>query len=886
MPSGFVLLQCIGKAAVKNIVNLVSFGVGGDLLVDVWDNWRRATREEQRAAEVQAVAQLTPAELRAEVARIVREEAASLPPAQQAQVASYLTQVPASIHRSLRRSSDPTGTTLATGAVFHAPEDLRPLLPASIPRFKVGDRPLPGVDWELVELLGVGGFGEVWKARNPHFDGVAPVALKFCQDERARDRLLKHEAAVLNQVMRQGKHEGIVPLLHTYLSADPPCLAYEYIDGGDLARLIQQRRGGLPPQQAAQVIHRLAEIVGFAHRLSPPIVHRDLKPANILVKSRPGSKFALRITDFGIGGLAIQEAMEQSSRGTSSGEFLASAVRGAYTPLYASPQQMRGDDPDPRDDVYALGVIWYQLLIGDLTKGRPGGEAWRKLPADLGMTPALLALLASTYEDKRSDRPASAMDLAEKLDQVLHQEGQERQRQEQDEEARRMQEATEREEQQRAEKQHRREERERQERELERHQDENLRRWRDSGQAQEWVEGRRGEWDQTEWRKLVETLKQTDLWPLKLEAVRTLLEELKRDCQTRMEVKQRESQEGARRECQVWHYTLYGQQASAPISAAQLKQLAVGGDLKPTDLIWRDSMTDWVPASSIEGIFTSGKPEWLRMMDEGRLRPLGEPENDARHSVKGRRFLSRRYLLLGGGVSVVLIWMGLWFISHFSRPKPIAQGPSEENLLIGDSQPNPVAERPIEESIVIREPPPKPVASQHDGPQGAVPAESVRNSPPKPVAQRPLEDIITNSIGLKLVLVKPGSFLMGSPENEAERHTNEDLHEVEITRPFYVGVYEVTQEQYNRVMGKNPSFFSSKEGMDTHQFPVERVSWWNAVEFCRRLSELSEEKGKERAYRLPTEAEWEYVCQGGPFFQEALLAVLFRQLFVLHASQL
>ena len=83
---------------------------------------------------------------------------------------------------------------------------------------------------------------------------------------------------------------------------------------------------------------------------------------------------------------------------------------------------------------------------------------------------------------------------------------------------------------------------------------------------------------------------------------------------------------GRERECQVWHYTLYGQQASAPISAAQLKQLAVGGDLKPTDLIWRDSMTDWVPASSIEGIFTSGKPEWLRMMDEGRLsHPLGSP---------------------------------------------------------------------------------------------------------------------------------------------------------------------------------------------------------------------------------------------------------------------
>jgi eukaryotic-like serine/threonine-protein kinase len=416
MPSAFVLLRCIGKAVVKNIVNLATFGVGGNILVDAWDYWQNATQEEQRAEEVQAAAQLSDGELRAEVASIVREEAGKLSAAEQAQVAGYLTQVPAMIRRSLRRPSDSSGTTVEAGKSFRSPEDLLPLLPPALPRFKAGDRP-PGVgDWQLVELLGVGGFGEVWKAINPRFDGMAPVALKFCLDQKARESLLTHEAAILNQVMRQGKHDGIVPLLHTYLSADPPCLAYEYIDGGDLACLIQGRRGGLPPQHAARVVQRLAEIVGFAHRLSPPVVHRDLKPANILMKSRTQGKLALRITDFGIGGLAVQQAVNQSRRGTTSGEFLTAAWRGVYTPLYASPQQTRGDGrPDPRDDVYSLGVIWYQLLTGDLTKGRPGGEAWRKRLADRGMTPALLALLASSYEDERADRPATGVDLAEKL---------------------------------------------------------------------------------------------------------------------------------------------------------------------------------------------------------------------------------------------------------------------------------------------------------------------------------------------------------------------------------------------------------------------------------------------------------------------------------------
>jgi formylglycine-generating enzyme required for sulfatase activity len=141
---------------------------------------------------------------------------------------------------------------------------------------------------------------------------------------------------------------------------------------------------------------------------------------------------------------------------------------------------------------------------------------------------------------------------------------------------------------------------------------------------------------------------------------------------------------------------------------------------------------------------------------------------------------------------------------------------------------------------------------------------------------------IVNSIGMKLVRVEPGTFLMGSPPNEAERSGDEHQHEVEITQPFYVGVYPVTQEQYQRVMGNNLSHFSATgggkdkvKGMDTRQFPVECVSWEDTVEFCRRLSELPEETANERVYRLPTEAEWEYLCRGGPFFKAPATAFYF-----------
>ena len=130
---------------------------------------------------------------------------------------------------------------------------------------------------------------------------------------------------------------------------------------------------------------------------------------------------------------------------------------------------------------------------------------------------------------------------------------------------------------------------------------------------------------------------------------------------------------------------------------------------------------------------------------------------------------------------------------------------------------------------------------------------------------------IVNSIGMRMVLIPPGEFLMGSPLSEVGR--DEDEHprrHVRITRPYYIGVYEVTQAEYKQVMGSNPSWFS-KGGrfeaevtqMDTDRFPVEGVTWSDATEFCRRLSSFAHEEAAGRVYRLPTEAEWEYACRAG-----------------------
>jgi formylglycine-generating enzyme required for sulfatase activity len=124
----------------------------------------------------------------------------------------------------------------------------------------------------------------------------------------------------------------------------------------------------------------------------------------------------------------------------------------------------------------------------------------------------------------------------------------------------------------------------------------------------------------------------------------------------------------------------------------------------------------------------------------------------------------------------------------------------------------------------------------------------------------------TNSIGMKLVLIPAGTFSMGSPVGEDPSRSDDELtHEVTISEPFYLGVVEVTQGQYEKVMGRTPSFFSKQElrTSDSSMYPVERVSWKDAVSFCEKLSEKLDEKAAGRLYRLPTEAEWEYACRAG-----------------------
>jgi formylglycine-generating enzyme required for sulfatase activity len=121
-------------------------------------------------------------------------------------------------------------------------------------------------------------------------------------------------------------------------------------------------------------------------------------------------------------------------------------------------------------------------------------------------------------------------------------------------------------------------------------------------------------------------------------------------------------------------------------------------------------------------------------------------------------------------------------------------------------------------------------------------------------AQEPKERI-ENSLGMTFVLIQPGKFMMGSPEDEPGRYTGENPHAVNLTDPFYMQTTEVTQGQWMSLMKNNPA---SQKGCGDN-CPVEQVSWDDVQQFIQKLNQ---KEGTDK-YRLPTEAEWEYACRAG-----------------------
>jgi serine/threonine protein kinase len=437
------LFECVAQAVKdKGLRGLCEMVPAGPYVFDVANHAYKLYRDRKRdrllKEEIAKAAAAGIEEAKRTAEEVARRVAGDAPIEERLALELYLTQIPGAVRQSLKRADDPSGKTVPPDLALDAPEDLARLLPLRAPYFRPGSE-LPGrPGWRLDELLGAGGFGEVWLARHsflPH-----RRAVKFCTDPKVRAKLTSHEGRVIARVMEQGAHPNVVPLLDAVLDGDTPWLMYEYVGGGCLTDLILKWQS-LPEadREAAAVrsLSQLAEAVGTFHRLAPPIVHRDLKPANILLAKDEGQRMkdeqktdgvagldssfvlhpsSLRITDFGIGGVAVEYLRSNPGGVSLVTGWLETSMRGSYTPLYASPQQARGAAPDPRDDVHALGVIGFQMLTGKLSEA-PSPRFERELRRR-GVSDALIELIGDCVDSEPTARPKDAAALAGRLAEV------------------------------------------------------------------------------------------------------------------------------------------------------------------------------------------------------------------------------------------------------------------------------------------------------------------------------------------------------------------------------------------------------------------------------------------------------------------------------------
>jgi len=297
-------------------------------------------------------------------------------------------------------------------------------------------------------------------------------------------------------------------------------------------------------------------------------------------------------------------------------------------------------------------------------------------------------------------------------------------------------------------------------------------------------------------------------------------------------------------------------------------------------------MVEKAVAAELDASVPTEEPKRRRSRRSRKRRPQAAKPDDypamltglvGKESEAQSPLLARFTSLSAMGAAALVVAALLWAVfsggetpQKAGRPAKVGETPETGQPVDDASKPQPepqprpdpglplLAEAPLESGLLEREVDGTPVLFP-DGPPLAVTPFTAEEAKAHQQAWAEYLEIhveTTNSIGMKLVLIPPGAFVMGSPEDEEGRRAHEGpQHWVRITRPFYTGKYEVTQEQWQAVMGSNPSSF---QGPDN---PVEKVSWNDCQAFIGKLNERFGQSGA--TFSLPTEAQWEYACRAG-----------------------
>ncbi|WP_328854494.1 protein kinase [Microbispora hainanensis] len=200
-----------------------------------------------------------------------------------------------------------------------------------------------GSGYVLLDEIGAGAMGSVWRAR--HRDTGETVAVKLLREGLGDDQDLVLRFVQERNVMRSLRHPNIVAIRDFVVEGRRLALVMDLVEGWNLRTLLQ-RRGTLPPAEAAGLLAQVADGVGAAH--AEGVVHRDIKPGNILVEESTGR---VRLTDFGVARILHGPGLTQTT-----------SIIG--TPTYLAPEVAEGGTPTTAVDVYAIGLILYELLAG------------------------------------------------------------------------------------------------------------------------------------------------------------------------------------------------------------------------------------------------------------------------------------------------------------------------------------------------------------------------------------------------------------------------------------------------------------------------------------------------------------------------------------------
>ncbi|HUO25077.1 MAG TPA: serine/threonine-protein kinase [Candidatus Aquilonibacter sp.] len=254
--------------------------------------------------------------------------------------------------------------------------------------------------YRIVALLGKGGMGEVYRADDLTL-GQA-VALKFLPDEAARDETLLERFRNEVRIARRVSHPNVCRVYDVGEVDGHTFFTMEYIDGEDLASLLR-RIGRLPQDKALDIARQLCAGLSAAH--TKGVLHRDLKPANIMLDGRG----QVVITDFGLAGVAEQ--------------FHGPEVRSG-TPAYMAPEQLAGKEVSTRSDIYALGLVLYEVFTGKrafsekvVKAGRANEDRSPSRPSSVvkDIDPVVERVILRCLETEPSARPANVLSVAAAL---------------------------------------------------------------------------------------------------------------------------------------------------------------------------------------------------------------------------------------------------------------------------------------------------------------------------------------------------------------------------------------------------------------------------------------------------------------------------------------